>query len=419
VLQTLAGFYRDLLIAKTAPQQSELVALTSDSWKQLCEIAQEWNFQEILGGQQHLQNSEAQVKHTTQPRLWLEVTLLGLLNHIDQDGETVPTTANQETETLPPPPSPQQSKTETLPKVESVETKKPEFPSSAPPQEKKESVETSVVSSSPATQEKQQPATATQEQSVEHSPFSSPSPASEEHKEPATVASSSASSSQTSQPASESVATGNEEQIWAQMLEKLPIPTKPLVRDHCRLLAIEGNLAQVGVRNKKLLAFAKKRQKDIEKALQTVCEQSLKVNFQVSGEFSTQSAPSSAPAETKQHESKPAHQEENGSKPAVSSPVEQEKTQQTETTETVDNPSSNLTIDNTSAETSFQAKSETSDNKTLEQVAKDLANAFKGDIVQFDQDDFSFLDNIDADSSQETTDLADSSEAEPEEEFDF
>ena len=420
VLQTLAGFYRDLLIAKTAPQQSELVALTGDSWKQLCEIAQEWKFQEILGGQQHLQNSEAQVKHTTQPRLWLEVTLLGLLNHIDQDRETVPTTANQETETLPPPPSPQQSKTETLPKAESVETKKSESPSSAPAQEKKESVETSVVSSSPATQEEQkEPATATQEQSVEHSPVSSPSPASEAHKEPATVASSSASSSQTSQPASESVATGNEEQIWAQMLEKLPIPTKPLVRDHCRLLAIEGNLAQVGVRNKKLLAFAKKRQKDIEKALQTVCDQTLKVNFQVSGEFSTQSAPSSAPVETKQHESKPAHQEENGSKPAVSPPVEQEKTQQTETTETVDNSSSNLTIDNTSSETSSQAKSETSDNKTLEQVAKDLANAFKGDIVQFDQEDFSFLESINADSSQETTDLADSSEAEPEEEFDF
>ncbi|MHC5718715.1 MAG: DNA polymerase III subunit gamma/tau, partial [Nostoc sp.] len=33
----------------------------------------------ILAGQQHLRTSEVQIKNTTQPRLWLEVTLLGLL----------------------------------------------------------------------------------------------------------------------------------------------------------------------------------------------------------------------------------------------------------------------------------------------------------------------------------------------------
>ncbi|PSO50029.1 MAG: hypothetical protein BRC33_04520 [Cyanobacteria bacterium SW_9_44_58] len=410
VLQTLAGFYRDLLIAKTAPQQSELVALTSDSWSQLCEIAQEWEFQEILDGQQHLQNSEAQVKHTTQPRLWLEVTLLGLLNQIDQ---------NRKTEPVPPlpavaTPSPQPSK---LPKVESVETEQPKSPASAPPPEKKESLETAAVSSSPATQqEEKQPATAAPQQSVEKTAVSPPAPASEAQKEPATATVSPETSQP--QPASESVATGNKEQIWAQMLEKLPIPTKPLVRDHCRLLAIEGNLAQVGVRNNKLLAFAKKRQKDIEKALQTVCDQSLKVNFQVSGEFSAQSAPSSPPAETKPQEP-PAHQENNSSPPTASPPVEPEKTQPTETTETVDNTSSTLTTENSTSETASQGKSETSDNQTLEQAAKDLANAFKGEVVQFDQQQFSFFEPIDADTSEETSDLADASETESETEFDF
>jgi DNA polymerase-3 subunit gamma/tau len=33
----------------------------------------------ILQGQQHLRSAEVQIKHTTQPRLWLEITLMGLL----------------------------------------------------------------------------------------------------------------------------------------------------------------------------------------------------------------------------------------------------------------------------------------------------------------------------------------------------
>jgi len=57
VLENLAAFYRDLLIAKTAPNQSELVALTSETWQQLCEIAQNWTINEILAGQKHLQLS--------------------------------------------------------------------------------------------------------------------------------------------------------------------------------------------------------------------------------------------------------------------------------------------------------------------------------------------------------------------------
>jgi DNA polymerase-3 subunit gamma/tau len=41
--------------------------------------AQQWSIARILAGQQHLKESELQIKNTTQPRLWLEVTLLGLL----------------------------------------------------------------------------------------------------------------------------------------------------------------------------------------------------------------------------------------------------------------------------------------------------------------------------------------------------
>ncbi len=79
ILQNLAGCYRDLLIAKTAPNRSDLVALTDETWSQLCKIAQGWQINWILAGQQHLKDSEIQLKHSTQPRLWLEITLFGLL----------------------------------------------------------------------------------------------------------------------------------------------------------------------------------------------------------------------------------------------------------------------------------------------------------------------------------------------------
>ena len=79
VLQNLAGFYRDFLIAKTAPKRYNLVALTQQTWEKLCDFSKGWDVEMILAGQKHLQSSEVQIKNTTQPRLWLEMTLLGLL----------------------------------------------------------------------------------------------------------------------------------------------------------------------------------------------------------------------------------------------------------------------------------------------------------------------------------------------------
>ena len=79
VLQNLTSFYRDLLIAKTAGDRADLVAITPAIWAELCQFAQTQDVRKILQGQQHLRACEAQIKNTTQPRLWLEVTLLGLL----------------------------------------------------------------------------------------------------------------------------------------------------------------------------------------------------------------------------------------------------------------------------------------------------------------------------------------------------
>ncbi len=80
VLQNLAAMYRDLLLAKTVPDRHDLVALTQETWQALGLLAQEWSSSEILLAQQHLRTCEGQVKQSNQPRLWLEVSLLGLLS---------------------------------------------------------------------------------------------------------------------------------------------------------------------------------------------------------------------------------------------------------------------------------------------------------------------------------------------------
>jgi len=79
ILQNLAAFYRDFLIAKTAPNRQDLVTCTQSTWTSLVNFAQKFDISTILLGQQHLRTAEVQIKNTTQPRLWLEVTLLGLL----------------------------------------------------------------------------------------------------------------------------------------------------------------------------------------------------------------------------------------------------------------------------------------------------------------------------------------------------
>ncbi|WP_445634887.1 DNA polymerase III subunit gamma/tau [Nostoc sp. DSM 114161] len=79
ILQNLAAFYRDLLIAKTAPNRHDLVTCTQQTWKALVEFAQNWHTSMILAGQERLRTAEVQIKNSTQPRLWLEVTILGLL----------------------------------------------------------------------------------------------------------------------------------------------------------------------------------------------------------------------------------------------------------------------------------------------------------------------------------------------------
>ncbi|QNP31092.1 DNA polymerase III subunit gamma/tau [Cylindrospermopsis curvispora] len=99
ILQNLGAFYRDLLIAKTASSRQDLVSCTQETWQQLVSFAAKLDITFILRGQQQLRTAEVQLKSTTQPRLWLEVTLLGLLP-ITQNSMVAPSSPSVYTPTI-------------------------------------------------------------------------------------------------------------------------------------------------------------------------------------------------------------------------------------------------------------------------------------------------------------------------------
>ncbi len=90
VLQNLATIYRDLLIAKMTTEKEELISLSDQGWQKLQILAQSFSTEQIMAGQQQLRNAEVQIKSSTQPRLWLEVTLFELVGSLTKE-ETIPT----------------------------------------------------------------------------------------------------------------------------------------------------------------------------------------------------------------------------------------------------------------------------------------------------------------------------------------
>jgi DNA polymerase-3 subunit gamma/tau len=79
VLQGLASLLRDLVLAGTAPDRLELTSFSPQFRPQLPELARSIGKARLLLWQAQLKGSEQQLRHSVNPRLWLEVLLLGLL----------------------------------------------------------------------------------------------------------------------------------------------------------------------------------------------------------------------------------------------------------------------------------------------------------------------------------------------------
>lgn len=265
VLQNLASFYRDLLIAKTTPTRSDLVAITASTWAEICRLVETLDLQAILKGQQHLRTSELQIKNTTQPRLWLEVTLLGLLPD-SQEAESKSQTAGNR---------------HTVPSREAriegaVSQRSPVRPVVAP----------SVVPAITPTQPEPTPATMVSrpEPAALPEPVSLPEP----RANPVaarTVAPEAPETPETPDVAAESVVPQpqvNLEQVWRSIIEVLQPPgTQALFKQQGRLLALETQSARVGISSQPLFKMAQMRIANLEAAFTQLVQSPVKVSLEV------------------------------------------------------------------------------------------------------------------------------------------
>jgi DNA polymerase-3 subunit gamma/tau len=260
VLQNLATFYLNLLIAKTSPQRNDLVAVTAPTWKELCEEAKQWDIAVILQGQQKLKESEVQIKNTTQPRLWLEVTLLGLL-------------PSAIAAFIPENTSSQNNRPTTQNRIDSLSYP----PVSSPPQ-------------SPSSQP--QP-------TVEKSPFS-------EVQQPVK-------SQITPQPtralSDEEIFQKRVEESWQKILQTIePAASRALVQQHCTLISfdIEESIANIAIPSQPLLKVTEQKKPHIEAAFEKVWQQKIKVQFQVEKKNKTPSVESNSNTIAKKNGVSPA-----------------------------------------------------------------------------------------------------------------
>ncbi|MGC1218591.1 MAG: DNA polymerase III subunit gamma/tau [Phormidesmis sp.] len=275
VLQSLVGFYRDLLIAKRAPSREDLVAITPPTWLEMTDFAQRLSAAQILASQQKLQNAEVQVKNTTQPRLWLEVTLTGLLPSAlsamaDLTHDAPPrgvhrrpdalAAATQPPATLPSAPLPtSQPPASSAPSP----TSEPPAPTSLPPEVAAPPAVTSgispvvspVVSKGPAEVPAEKPAEDPDENLKERPP---------EERPPVEV------------PFS------NLADLWNQLLAVMvPRGTQMLMAQQGVLLSFDGVGAKVGFRSASLQKLAQSRVPNIEATFESLFQRKIKVALEV------------------------------------------------------------------------------------------------------------------------------------------
>jgi DNA polymerase-3 subunit gamma/tau len=355
VLQNLAGFYLNLLIAKNAPNRSDLVAVTAPTWQKLTAIAPSWELGTILQGQQQLKESESQLRNTTQPRLWLEVTLLNLLPSACRTVQTVVQS------------SPVQS-IQAQPRQAIASVANPISQVASPPVQ-------AVAPSQPPSNE------------------SSPSPETT-ISEPVPSVSLDSSASLVD--------------IWQAMLAQLSNLTQSLVRSHGHLVSLEENSAQVGIKTEPLLRIAHGKIPELEAAFAQVCGKIIRVKLIVNagGNGTTQTTTQTVSQNVSVNQTPPrSPQTENiPPRPTVSPPINPTpangnhstiapksgltSTSPNKTVQTVSSPKNVVATKTTPAVSIVEnaiVSPEAYANNDLKKAAESLAKAFEGEIVSLDQ----------------------------------
>ena len=262
VLQNLAAFYRDLLIAKTAPNRNDLIAVTPPTWQQLCEFAQGLEIPDILQGQQHLKNSEVQIKNTTQPRLWLELTLLGLLPSAKLVSTNQAVISNSTK-------IPTSTASHSTINHHTNHTNQPIQPASLNNNTKISDISNTASKAQPSQiNNAAPPAPFKHEQSEQSSDKVEPNVSENSVREAA-------------EPSGEAP-DSNSEQIWHDILANIAVPfTRNLLEQKGNLIEFNGAIAKIGMPSDPLLRMVQIRLSEIEAACEKVFHKKITVKFQV------------------------------------------------------------------------------------------------------------------------------------------
>ncbi|MBG1263601.1 DNA polymerase III subunit gamma/tau [Nostoc commune] len=271
LLQNLAAFYRDLLIAKTAPNRHDLVACTQQTWTALVEFAQYFDMSVILAGQQHLRTSEVQIKNSTQPGLWLEVTLLGLLpsatTNIQAQAPSVTQRVN--TPVVSPSYSPAVTQNHT---VSSLPVGEPQKNHNSANDHVAAAPNQPLTSSSPVERQTNHNSAANSVSPPTLEPVSVPvSPA---NLEPVT-----------SEVIGEEEVVGEAEydltQVWQQVRANFPMPSRQaLLGQMCQLIEFNGTVARIAVKGAKWYETLKSDLPMMKVAFQQTFQREVQVNLE-------------------------------------------------------------------------------------------------------------------------------------------
>lgn len=361
LLQNLASFYRDLLIAKTAPLRSDLVTITPLTWKELCDRATTWDISQILLGQQHLAKSEIQIKNTTQPRLWLEVTLLGLL-----PAANITQTSTQ--------PQPQRQ----LQNINGLVGPQPQ------PRDNAESLEFKPQAQKPA---------------IDNipTPVKSEIPPIEQDESDFTLVPTSIEAQENTFSASQPISAVNSaaeipiEQIWQQILINLqPMSTRELLRQMGHLIDFNDNVARIGMRSQALCNRAKAYLPNIKAAFQTTFKQEVEVKLELATATQAKNTTiKEPPASTKTNvpiTSPQANAQADRLLTTASGQAEITTQPQAETTEGKTNTSDSI-IPQIDAETNNHTTTTEWDDHEVAIAAQRCADYFQGEIVRLNNEE--------------------------------
>lgn len=344
VLQNLAGFYRDLIIAKTAGGRADLVPVTPPTWEAMKEFSQSVTLPLLLTGQRTLREAETQLRNTTQPRLWLEVTLMNLLPsaQVGMGGVGAIAAAPVQPSMPAPPPA------------------APPRPISPPPQPPSQPPTAQSASPPPQPTAAARPSTST----PSSPPLAKANPAVEPPPPPST----------TPTPAADLAG------LWAQIIAQVkPLGTRALLQQQGHLISYSGKSARVGIKSEKLLKMAQSKLPNIEAAFEKLLGQSVKVSLEVADAPPGSQAPVSAMPPTPVKGDRPVPPPSSPEMPTSAPPPENSAPPVVAEAAPADPPPAEVSP-TVAHPATWQPESD------LDRAVKSFAEFFNGQIVDMDDD---------------------------------